>query len=443
MIRASQSLLAILTAASAAPALGQSGAASEYPIRAEPRHGGVYDIRTGRRIAPGSRNLAAAATKDVYANTCTTPFSFLPLQPCEQAWDEGLVPNELAGGTRTGYDIEWIDVAYCTYVPSGAVDIDFALSFTSQVSGMCATSTPPAGTPNAASFSSSAVGFPLPGSTGAGALACWVVTLTGSTTGGPLVQCFDGGDANERFAYTVRSNNTAFQGGGFVGGPMLAGDPLNAPPGAGTFDIPGGSCASGLGNADSLWINVDGTSVGGTPSCAGAHGNGTNCYTFGYPAGPFAGLYLKITAPANYASACDCDPTYSHYCTAKTNSLGCTPEMVHDGCTDTNGGLMLFARNLLGSKNGIFFYGTTGTLAAPFQGGFLCVNPPILRTPVSNSGGTNGQCDGLLAIDFSAVMAANSAIHPGSFVALQTWTRDPGDPFGTGLSAAVSFTVMP
>ena len=117
--------------------------------------------------------------------------------------------------------------------------------------------------------------------------------------------------------------------------------------------------------------------------------------------------------------------------------------MVHDGCTNLNGALRFFTRNVLGNKNGIFFYGTTGTIAAPFQGGFLCVAPPIVRTPVTSSGGTNGQCDGVMSIDFSAVMQASSSIHPGSFVAVQTWTRDPGDAFGTGLSAAVSFTVLP
>ncbi|MCC6407511.1 MAG: hypothetical protein IT453_10105 [Planctomycetes bacterium] len=139
----------------------------------------------------------------------------------------------------------------------------------------------------------------------------------------------------------------------------------------------------------------------------------------------------------------------SFYCAAKTNSLGCTPVLTSEGCAcDFLAGAKSFtlrAEQLLGAKNGLFFYGTNGPAQQPFQGGELCVKPPLKRLAVQSTGGTNGQCDGSLAVDFNQVIA--SGIDPqlqlGTQVAIQAWTRDPADPFKTNLTSARLFTISP
>jgi hypothetical protein len=66
----------------------------------------------------------------------------------------------------------------------------------------------------------------------------------------------------------------------------------------------------------------------------------------------------------------------------------------------------------------------------------------------AGSGGTAGACDGSLALDWSAYVAA----HPGALGApfaagdtlwLQAWFRDPPSPKGTSLSDALRATVCP
>ncbi len=452
-MRSIRSPLSILFAACAAStALAQSTNANLYPIRGEIRDAGVYDLTTGRWIRHGS-SQSATAPFNVYDNTCTWTggASFVALQPCEQLYDEGTIPSELSGGTLTAYDVISIGVAYCTYVPSGQVDIDFTIDDTSFVPEMCATNQPPSGLQSLWTFSSSASGFPLPGSTTAGVQACWNVTFQ-MTSSQPLISCLSSSATSvNRFHYSVRNNNSASQGGGFVGGPVVAGEPT-IPAGSNTFSNPpgvdpitGGPCGTGLGNDDSFWINIDSTSVGGVPSCPGAHAAGTNCYSLGYPGGAYAGTYLRLEIPSVGTIVCDCDYSYTHYCTAKTNSLGCTSTIDHYGCTDLtgSGALLLVTDQLIGNKSAIYFYGKSGTQAVPFQGGYLCVKSPTFRTPPHLTGGHSGQCDGVLSLDIKPILKANHALHSGDLIAVQCWSRDPAAPFSTGLSSAAAFVLFP
>ncbi|MBI5432952.1 MAG: hypothetical protein HZA52_09000 [Planctomycetes bacterium] len=139
----------------------------------------------------------------------------------------------------------------------------------------------------------------------------------------------------------------------------------------------------------------------------------------------------------------------SFYCAAKTNSLGCTPVLTSEGCAcgflAGAKSFTLRADNLLGAKNGLFFYGTNGPAQQPFQGGELCVKPPLKRLAVQSTGGTNGLCDGSLAVDFNQVIASglDPQLQFGTQVAVQAWTRDPADPFKTNLTSARLFTIAP
>jgi hypothetical protein len=131
------------------------------------------------------------------------------------------------------------------------------------------------------------------------------------------------------------------------------------------------------------------------------------------------------------------------YCTAKVNSQFCTPSIAISGAPSASGvgNCVVSASQVLNNTNGILFYGYA-TAANPFQGGFLCVQAPVRRTPVQSSGGsaTGTDCSGAFSFDFNAFSA--SGVDPllqvvGQDFACQYWSRDPGDAFGSSLSNAV------
>jgi hypothetical protein len=149
-----------------------------------------------------------------------------------------------------------------------------------------------------------------------------------------------------------------------------------------------------------------------------------------------------------------CDGRFETYCTAKTNSAGCAPAIGHGGPNPPSAGAfvngcVIYATGNLNNKPGLLFYSKTGYQAVPFQGGLLCVVPPIKRTPVVGSGGTPPpaiDCTGLLSQDFNAFIATGvdpGLQVPGQSVWAQWWSRDPGFPApnNTNLSNALSFTI--
>jgi len=134
------------------------------------------------------------------------------------------------------------------------------------------------------------------------------------------------------------------------------------------------------------------------------------------------------------------------YCTSKVNSMGCTPSIGATGTPSATAGsgFVLTTTNELDNKFGLYFYSKSGANNAPFQGGILCGLPPLVRTPVQNSGGTP-PCGGAYTMDFNAYVAggADPALVAGQQVWLQTWSRDPASPSTTNLSDAITFTLCP
>ncbi len=99
-------------------------------------------------------------------------------------------------------------------------------------------------------------------------------------------------------------------------------------------------------------------------------------------------------------------------------------------------------RNL---KQGLLFYGYAPT-AAPFQGGWLCVQPPTRRLPAQNSGGSAGNdCSGTYAYDFNAVIDSGNdpALVVGADAYCQFWMRDPQSTSTTGLSGGLRAHIQP
>ncbi len=141
-------------------------------------------------------------------------------------------------------------------------------------------------------------------------------------------------------------------------------------------------------------------------------------------------------------------PDAVSYCTAKTNSSGCTPTIVTSGVASLSGAddFYVGAHSVLNNQSGILIRSFIPA-STPFFGGTLCVAAPIVRTPIQNSGGTalGTDCSGSYSFHVSHAYMAASSLAPGSTLHCQYWCRDPGfaPPNSIGLTNAVRVTVWP
>jgi hypothetical protein len=141
-------------------------------------------------------------------------------------------------------------------------------------------------------------------------------------------------------------------------------------------------------------------------------------------------------------------PPPAIYCTAKTNSQGCTPAIAFSGQASASGAgpFDVAVSQVINDKSILLFYGFDPD-NAPFQGGTLCVQPPLHRTPIWNTGGNPGpdDCSGAASFDFNAHVQSGSdpSLVSGARVHAQYYYRDPADPYSVGLSDAIEFVIGP
>jgi hypothetical protein len=142
----------------------------------------------------------------------------------------------------------------------------------------------------------------------------------------------------------------------------------------------------------------------------------------------------------------------ANYCTAKTSSAGCLPELTGTLAVPPSAslgqGFHLRAKLLEPKMIGVFLYSVVGSAALPWLGGTLCIASPFRRVGMSGTGGTLGQgCSGAIQMDFNAWIAsgADPALAPGQRVFAQAWFRDPGfaPPENIGLTDGLSFVIGP
>jgi len=139
------------------------------------------------------------------------------------------------------------------------------------------------------------------------------------------------------------------------------------------------------------------------------------------------------------------------YCTAKTNSQGCTPMLSVNGFGSLSDAAPfdLSASMLINNQFGLLFYSLDGPAATPFQGGTLCLQPSLRYTPVQMTGGNAGaqDCSGTLSFNFNAFLQGGGApsVIAGDRINAQFFYRDPlnSDGTGYGLTEAVQFFVLP
>jgi hypothetical protein len=151
-------------------------------------------------------------------------------------------------------------------------------------------------------------------------------------------------------------------------------------------------------------------------------------------------------------------PHVVKYCTAKVNSLGCTPAIKYNGIPSSYAitGFAIWAEQIRNNKAGLLFYNLNGGQSGvPFQGGMLCVRAPIQRSTQQYSGGTPPpiqDCSGRWSLDFNAFLRGQdedvvpaATVPPGSVVFAQWWGRDPGfaPPNNSCLTDAIEFTMNP
>jgi hypothetical protein len=136
------------------------------------------------------------------------------------------------------------------------------------------------------------------------------------------------------------------------------------------------------------------------------------------------------------------------YCTGKINSQGCVPGIGSSGLPSATSAtpFLITCANVLNQVSGLLIY-SRQPIAAPFQGGTLCVNTPIKRTSTQTSGGsTSGtDCSGNFGFDFNARIQSgiDTTLVTGSEVFTQYWSRDPASASTTSLSNALRFLVNP
>ena len=139
----------------------------------------------------------------------------------------------------------------------------------------------------------------------------------------------------------------------------------------------------------------------------------------------------------------------TNYCTAGTTSNGCNANMSVAGIPSVAApaGFTLSCTSVEGDKLGLIFYGINGRKAASWTAGstsYLCLLAPVQRLPISNSGGSDGTCDGTFTVDFLDYLANHPTalgqpFAAGTVCGAQAWFRDPAAPGTTNLSNAIEW----
>ena len=215
---------------------------------------------------------------------------------------------------------------------------------------------------------------------------------------------------------------------------------------SGEFSDAGGVAVANIARWDGQSWHALGAGLGGGARRMLAHDDGSGPALWAVGGFPTAGTSAAWHV-ARWSDPCAC--TSATYCTAKVNSQGCVPAIGWSGKPSASAPTPFFieATLVISNKSGLFFYGRSGPAAIPFQGGTLCVAPPVRRTPAQSSGGNPPpeDCSGSFALDFNAVIQAGSdpGLVPGAQVFGQYWYRDPASPSGTGLSDSISFSICP
>ena len=146
------------------------------------------------------------------------------------------------------------------------------------------------------------------------------------------------------------------------------------------------------------------------------------------------------------------DPGFVLYCTAPPSVQGCNPVVATVGTPSVTAstGFHLTVSSLPGARRALFTY-SLSPASLPYATGNqsrICTGAPRVRTTNLPTGGTLGSCNGSLALDWFAWMAANPAaigqpLQAGSVFYAQAWYRDPGTALNSNLTRGIRFSLCP
>jgi len=450
-----------------------------YPITTPIKNAGTVDVTTGKWTKPAQQ--VKAGSQVIYNNTCSwmTQAYYAGFDWCEENYDEGRIPSpsqpSAPSGAQASNNVTSFQVSYCTYVgstiPAGGYDMEVA--FWDKMNGNCVGGIPPTPPPLAGSATAyfDLSGLGLPGSTGVGFQACWIVTLDTSNSGFVLASDGEGtfqgpaNDADDNFIWSQGQNSTqAVQLAATPDGFFISAEPATGGFGACSYNIAcgidaitGATCGTGLDTFDASWINVDGIAVGAVGQPAGCvntvaqYGYGTNCYFFGgYPSAPFASYWLVMESDGRSGA--------TKYCTQTklTSVSGCVPILDAPNMTLATGawtatkiplgagtsvtvGIMIYTD---GVGIGQSTFNPTSTNNTPF--GALCLagfkrSAPTCAAPVFS--GTPSTCVGVLSLLVNCNAGA-LGVAVGEDVNVQCWYRDPPNPGTANFTNAIFYTVQ-
>ena len=166
---------------------------------------------------------------------------------------------------------------------------------------------------------------------------------------------------------------------------------------------------------------------------------------------PLTGPEIQSIFAAGTSGKC---PSPAVFCTAGTSASGCVALISDAGSPSATAasGFTLSAAPVEGSKDGLFFFGTSGRQANSWGNGtsYRCVASPVKRAGVMAGSGTPGLCDGSFTQDLNALWCPTCpkpAKNPGAgaVVQAQLWFRDPFNTSNqsTSFSNAIEFCVRP
>ncbi len=471
MLRESTLALGVVVLCSLSAAQHRIDPTRLRPVTGSIKDAGRVDVTTGRWTRPAQSVSARSAggVQTIYNNTCTwTGGSTIAMfESCEWNFDEGRVPSTSAPSAPAGAEdhnqMQSFQVSYCTFVPTSSLPsgYDMELAFYDKNNGDCLgfipQQPPPISSQATAYFDLSGLG--LPGSTGAGFQACWLITVDVSNSGWTMASdgdgAFDNDPPNDKFVWAQAQNSATSPVVGFANsdGFLVAADPSVGGYGSCTYALPCGGCGTGLDTFDASWINVDGVAFGSSggalPSCPDSvakYGYGTNCYFFGgWPANPFASYYLVLESVSRP----------SLYCTATTSSCGTAPTIGGPaGSTSFAGsGPGTFDVTVTpvpgGQQPAILIYTNQGPAAFPAitPYGLLCIKNAGLHRVLPPMVPQGAPCSATYTFDFGnyiATQTVNPALLPPNLPAtvdMQGWYRDAANPSSANLSNAMSFVV--
>lgn len=128
-------------------------------------------------------------------------------------------------------------------------------------------------------------------------------------------------------------------------------------------------------------------------------------------------------------------PPVLPYCVPGLSSLGCAVVMAPSGTPSASAGsgFVLSLLHAPPQRAASLVYSLTGPAALPFHGSLLCIAPPLVRSSVVQTDGSDPGCGGGASLDFNTRVA--SGIDPrlvaGTVAYLQWHVRDPANPQGS------------